>query len=484
MQISDGSPIDISDLIGRCVAILGIRGSGKTNTSAVLAEELLEKGLPLTVVDVDGEYWGLKQSFEILVAGRSSSADLVIGPEHGGPLAKEVLNRGIPVILDVSGFIMDDINSLLYGYFMALWRESETVRRPHHIVIEEAHEFVPQGVRTDLKEILTRIALRGRKRGLGLTLVSQRSAKVEKDLLTQAEMLLLHKVVHPADLRVYKDIIPWPGDVVEKQVMALTQGEAIFLYGERCEVTHVRRRRTYHPGFTPGLDGKVVLPKLRNINADLLSTIQVATKSAQQEKETLGVLEDKIKNLRLQLNERDKTIERLQAQVDLLSKIEIRMVSSVADPRQGSGDTSWAGTGGVTAPSDETPAAPLPLDKLSSVMPPTVKTHLERVTSRLMKLNDVQQAVLKLLVSRYPSSYTYSQMASWTGYSESTLYKNNLTGLVSLGLITRERKADGYYFRCNLAEFVDSEFSLYIPQIGRSSIPGLVQSLRNWICDL
>lgn len=83
-------------------------------------------------------------------------------------------------------------------------------RRPWFLVVEEAHEFVPQGAAALTKKVLTRIALRGRKRGIGLVLVSQRSAKVDKDVLSQAEYYILHKVVHPADLRVYRDLLPLP----------------------------------------------------------------------------------------------------------------------------------------------------------------------------------------------------------------------------------------------------------------------------------
>jgi len=84
------------------------------------------------------------------------------------------------------------------------------------IGIEECHEFIPQGVRTDLKEVVSRIALRGRKRGLGAVIVSQRSAKVEKDVLTQAGMLFLHRVVHEVDMRVYGELLPWPRSEVKE----------------------------------------------------------------------------------------------------------------------------------------------------------------------------------------------------------------------------------------------------------------------------
>src|SRR5438477_262227 len=92
--------LDTQAFVGRSVAVLGITGSGKTNTAAVLIEELLAQGLPMTIVDIEGEYWGLKQSHDLLIAGRSEHAELEIGPDNAAQLATVSIQRGISVILD------------------------------------------------------------------------------------------------------------------------------------------------------------------------------------------------------------------------------------------------------------------------------------------------------------------------------------------------------------------------------------------------
>lgn len=104
IDIEGGLPLDISAFIGKSVALLGITGSGKTNTAAVLIEEMLTQGLPLTIVDIEGEYWGLKERFEVLVAGRSEHAELLLNPEQAGTLAHVSIERGISVILDLSDY--------------------------------------------------------------------------------------------------------------------------------------------------------------------------------------------------------------------------------------------------------------------------------------------------------------------------------------------------------------------------------------------
>ena len=52
----NGFELQTQTLVGRGIAVLGITGAGKTNTAAVLIEELLSNDLPLTIVDIEGEY--------------------------------------------------------------------------------------------------------------------------------------------------------------------------------------------------------------------------------------------------------------------------------------------------------------------------------------------------------------------------------------------------------------------------------------------
>src|SRR2546421_9406686 len=266
-------------LVGRSIAVLGITGSGKTNTAVVLIEELVPHDLPLTIVDIEGEYWGLKERFEILVAGRSEHAELEIGPENAGKLAEISLKRGISVILDLSDFTQEESYEFLLEYFKSLWATSSVTKHPYQIVLEEAHEFVPQNTSTPLKQVLTRIALRGRKRGLGIILMSQRSAKVEKDVLTQASLLFLHKVVHPTDLRVYKALIPLPAAQREDIVRRLRPGEAIIVYNHEASIVQLRLRYTFHAGSTPTWN-RVPQPKLRKLDAGMLKELRALTVGA------------------------------------------------------------------------------------------------------------------------------------------------------------------------------------------------------------
>jgi Helicase HerA, central domain len=462
-------------LVGRSIAVLGITGSGKTNTAAVLIEELLSNGLPLTIVDIEGEYWGLKERFEILVAGRSEHSELKIGPEHAEKLAEVSLKRSISVILDLSDFTPEESNKLLLAYFKSLWTTSSIVKKPYQIVLEEAHEFVPQNVSTPLKQALIRIALRGRKRGLGIIMMSQRSAKVEKDMLTQASLLFLHKVVHPIDLKVYKDLIPLPAAQVEAMVRKLQPGEAIVVYNHEANIVQLRLRYTFHGGSTP-LWNHTSQPKLRKLDTGLLKELRSLTAETAHEttyESEQAKLAKKVEGLEQLVALKDAEIQRLQGQVDLLSKLSISVeglstVSSLSDTYTLNVDKavvrhmitgeSQAGTNPGTT---STTIVHLPeSNNIGKERPLTLaeQRKLDSLIQRLHKLPKLQLSILRLLAEHEGSAMTVPIIATWLSLKESTIRNHPPHDLMRMKLITRMRSGRSYRYVSSVSAYLRVEF--------------------------
>lgn len=213
--------LDRKDVVRKCIGILGIRGSGKSNTAKVIIEELLKERVPITVIDPDGEYIDEVLYYNGIIVNDFSKDPIAMAIEHH--------KKMLTVDIDMSEWTEDSFK-FLARYLEALWEISRLFSIDRTIIVEEAHEFIPQGKRTDLSDAIVRIALRGRKRGLGLIFISQRSAKVNKDALAESEVYFLHKVVHPADLKVYKEILPLKPKEVDEIVPKLQVGEALFYY--------------------------------------------------------------------------------------------------------------------------------------------------------------------------------------------------------------------------------------------------------------
>lgn len=421
--------VPVDDVVGQCVAVLGIRGSGKSNTAGVIFEELLAAHYPLSVVDIDGEYFGLKEKHEVLVVGGGDHADVELTPTTAAEVAELSMREGVPVVLDVSDLLGGEREALLLDYLTRLWTLAGRLRTPYMIGIEECHEFIPQGVRTRLKDVIARIALRGRKRGLGAVIVSQRSAKVEKDVLTQAGMLFLHRVVHEADMRVYGELLPWRKGEVKELVSELRVGECIFLLGAEARKVAIRVRETFHGGYTPTFR-PVESPKLRQIRGRLLEAL------ARGE----------------------------QAQPVVTSP------PSADAPREAAA-LPW--------PAEESQPLPAPAE-----LPPPVRVKVERLVRRLERLSPVERRVVAFLVANEPRPYTAAELASWADCPEALLRVEPPRAALELGLISCERWARGPVYRGSVRGYVEEAFAGFASSLGPAAVPTLVAHLRRRIADL
>ncbi len=464
---------DVAAFVGKCVAVLGITGSGKSNTVAVLIEELLAQGLAATIVDIENEYWGLAERHELLIAGRSPQATLPLEVETAGLLAELSLERNISVVLDLSEHSQSEASEILLVYMARLWEVAGKLRKPYLLVVEEAHEWLPQGTGSPLKQILTRFALRGRKRGLSLLLASQRSAKVEKDVLTQAALLFLHQVVHPTDLKVYKDIIPWPASQVEETIPSLQPGQAVVARGASVQLAEIRRRYTFDAGATPEF-GSMQAPALRQVDrttlAELQALFQEVRLQAAPKKQT--TLRQRIHELEAELARVREENEQLRSENALLSKLQLSSTASTLEISEAvvqqlalpSGLTAFSGGGALpTPPVQQTePAAVFPLAGAQAQM-----LHLDEVEWN--RYEEFRRGLRQLVrdKARAAAAYAILRMLAFTPemaradillslhLSEQWLREQKVEGLLEnkkLVRVSRRGASHAIYYRSLLQE--------------------------------
>ncbi|EMA68531.1 ATP-binding protein [Halorubrum distributum] len=344
-----GSPVElpvVDVLTGRSF-ITGKSGSGKSNTASVVIENLLSNGFPVMIVDTDGEYYGLKEEYEILHAGADDECDIVVSPEHAEKLATLALEQNVPIILDVSGYLEEETaNELLLEVVKQLFAKEKRMKKPFLLVIEECHEYIPEGGGMDeTGKMLIKVGKRGRKHGLGIVGISQRPADVKKDFITQCDWLCWHRLTWDNDTKVVGRIL---GSKYASAVEDLGDGEAFLMtdWDESIRRIQFHRKETFDAGATPGLDD-FERPELKSVSSDLVGELE----SISDEKERR---ESEIADLKQELEKKDRRIADLERELE-----EARDLSDMADQFAqallGKAEAPYRGGGGRAARIPERP---------------------------------------------------------------------------------------------------------------------------------
>jgi hypothetical protein len=263
LHLGDGCCLP-PDAITSTFGVLAMRGAGKTNTAAVMAEEMFAAGLPFVVVDPVGNWYGLRASADGKADG--GLAIPIFGGKHGDiPLergagvmiADLLIEKRLSCVLDLSEFQSEgDKKHFLLDFARRLYQKNEN---PLHLFLEEADDYIPQKPMRDEAYLLRaweNIVRRGRSRGLGMTMITQRSASINKNVLTQAATLIAMRTTGPQDIAAIEAWVKYNQASLDilKSLPTLKDGEAwvISPYYLKATSRHqIRRRHTFDSGATP-----------------------------------------------------------------------------------------------------------------------------------------------------------------------------------------------------------------------------------------
>jgi DNA helicase HerA-like ATPase len=131
---------------------------------------------------------------------------------------------------------------------------------PFLFVVEEAHNYCPErGFGNAVSSnILRTIASEGRKFGMGLCVVSQRPAKVDKNIISQCNTNIILKVTNPNDLKAIIQSVEGLTSQTFSEIQRLPIGVAfISAAGLQLPImTEIRTRETNHGGKSVDISKK------------------------------------------------------------------------------------------------------------------------------------------------------------------------------------------------------------------------------------
>lgn len=398
LKLGRGLSLPVS-AVTRTVAVVGQKGTGKTSTAVVIAEEASSAGARLAVMDPTGAWYGLRSSadgegpgLDCVVMG-GFSGDVPLSPDAGEVVARLVVEEGYSVVCDLERMPWTEKVRFVGDFSGAAF---ELCRSAVTIIYDEAHRFIGQstgaaGMEKEERDAASRcrtrisdVVLLGRRKGLGSVLITQRPAKLHKDALEQADVLMAHRLMGNNDRAAIAGWLDEYGQEGKDWLAQLPRVKAqhALVIAPEYEVGGVfpiRPKQTFDSSATPEV-GAVLLDAPRGRSeidlGDLEAKMGHALEQAQENDP--DALRRRIKRLEAQLAEGDADVATTE---DLAAEYEKGWKAGEADAEARLGREI-----------DDLRAQP-PEQVAVPFVPPAVREALERATEGVARaLVAVEQA--------------------------------------------------------------------------------------------
>jgi len=466
LHISDDLSLPL-DFVTQTQAILAKRGVGKSYTASVEAEELLKAGQQVVVIDPTGAWFGLKSSAD----GKSAGFPIaVFGGEHddvpleehaGEVIAQAIVERRFSAILDLSLFRKGQVCRFMWPFLETLYRQN---REAMHLIVDEADAIAPQkpfGEEARMLGAMEDVVRRGRRRGIGCTLITQRPQVLNKNVLTQCEIVCCLRLIHPKDIDALEEWVNVHGDPDRAKEMiaslpALPVGTAWFWapgWGDIFQQVHIRKRETFDSSATPKAGETQRTPKvlapidIAQLGQQISATVQRAKendpaqlkrkiaelqKQVASQKPAAPVVEEKIVEVPVLKDEQIKlltdALSEIGEQQSFLAGIasEIRSAIQMAHKRAPSP---------IVRPTQQQ-SKPLVI-RDEKMRYTTTEPHHGDVSGSNGKLRDGARRMLAALCQFYPNSMPEGRLRSHAGLKKSGTYSTYKGDLFRCGYVER-----------------------------------------------
>jgi uncharacterized protein len=195
------------------------------------------------------------------IFGDASDVDTLLRPGRIAVLDLSYFGGGSPI----SALLVGLVSRQIYEKRIAARREEEMSLMAGErkrkiplswIILDEVHEFVPNDRPTAASDALITLAKQGRQPGIGLILISQRPFSLHVDTISQADVLIAHRVTAKPDVDALGALMQtYLLSDIRKLLDQLPRlkGAALVIddNSERIYTVRVRPRQSWHAGGTP-----------------------------------------------------------------------------------------------------------------------------------------------------------------------------------------------------------------------------------------
>ena len=220
-----------------------------------------------------------------IVSALFSAADSwgIFSQELEGTDVSDLINAGTTTILDISVYssigafnvralVISLLSRKIFKNRMDARKEEEIEALRHGsdymsykqdrkeplvwLFIDEAHEFLPKTGKTPATDALVQILREGRQPGISIVLATQQPGQINKDVMTQSDIVISHRVTAKPDIEALNEIMQtYLLKSIKQEIDNLPslKGSAIILddNSERIYPIRIRPKFTWHGGEAP-----------------------------------------------------------------------------------------------------------------------------------------------------------------------------------------------------------------------------------------
>ena len=187
-----------------------------------------------------------------VIASLESLDSIGVFSEHGTS-PDDLVKKGKCSIINMKG-VPPDIQDVVVARMTKELFDARKAGKvpPFLLIVEEAHNYCPErGFGNAVSSnILRTVASEGRKFGMGLCIVSQRPAKVDKNIISQCNTNIILKVTNPNDLKAIIQSVEGLTSQTYNEIQRLPIGVAL-ISGASIQIPimmDIRTRETSHGG--------------------------------------------------------------------------------------------------------------------------------------------------------------------------------------------------------------------------------------------
>lgn len=334
-KLSNGQPLklDVERLVKSRLALLASSGGGKTWAAFKLLEATRGM-LPQIIIDPEGEFSVLRRRHDYVLAA-PKGGDVLAHPSLAEALAKRCMEKNFSLIIDLFEMEERDQHRYVRIFLETIFAMPKSMWRPRLLLVDEGHEFAPEAAagNSEALPIMKRVSKKGRKRGIGFIVATQRPAEISKAVTSQCGNKLVGVAYQDVDRKRAASELEF---TTKEEVASLRRLEpgTFYAYGPALGFD-IKLATIDIPKDRPEEGGhRSARPPAPSANLKgILSTLTELPKEAKEEARTIEELKAKVKELEKQVLNASKTTHAMGAVVSNVADGELKKLKEQAMKR-------------------------------------------------------------------------------------------------------------------------------------------------------